>query len=108
MPPPSPTAVSPSLASRREQNETLTAYLMRRLSLQETIITDLESEKKGLQEKNDFYNATQEDLNLLVKEIGRQFENSERQVTYLRCLMTHKVDALTIELEARKLGRSKL
>jgi hypothetical protein len=75
---------------------------MRRLSLQETIITDLESEKKGLQDKNDFYNATQEDLNLLVKEIGRQFENSERQVTYLRRLMTQKVDALTIELEAQR------
>jgi hypothetical protein len=99
---PSPTRASRPVSVCREEDDTLTRYLIKRLSIQEALVVDLESEKRILQDKNDVCSATQEETSLLVKEILRQFEESERQVTYLRRLMTRKVDALTLELQVQK------
>jgi hypothetical protein len=102
--PPSPisptTDITPSVLT--EQGETLTAYLIRRIDLQEELLEELASDKKSLQEQSDFFNASSEDLKNIVKDIGIKFRASEREVTYLRGLLKKKVDDLLEQLANEK------
>jgi hypothetical protein len=97
---PATDVTTPSVVS--EQGETLTAYLVCRLDLQEQLVGTLTADKKDLEERNDFFNASTADLKKLAEEINVKYESSEREVTYLRRLMESKVDALMIELATEK------
>ena len=62
-------------------DDSLLTYLMHRISRQDALIEDFEGEKKNLKEQNDFYNATQVELNLLVDKVRQQSLEKECEVT---------------------------
>jgi chromosome segregation ATPase len=62
----------------------------------------LEQEVQALQTRNGFLNETNTSLELLVWQVRFELDQSKKQATYLKRVITKKVDALKVAVELQK------
>lgn len=79
--------------------ETLTAYLMRRLACQDKLVDQLEQEKQEWADKTLFYNRTYQDQKTLLRRISHKYECVLNQVQNLKRALTASNLSMTLQHE---------
>jgi hypothetical protein len=98
-----------SASSRRQDAQSLTAYLLKTLSVKEEAIENLspsnerlEKEIQELQDHNKFLYVTSTELEQLLWQVRLHELHESKQVTYLKRIITKKVAALKVALDLQK------